>query len=444
MNTANPTVALARERVQEALALQREAEVLWLPNLQAGPAYLRHDGQIQNSRGDVFGVSKSNFFIGGGTYLRWDTSTLFAPLIARRVTQAASAQAQAVSDNVQLDVALTYLDLLQAHAQLAVNAETIRNAKILLDFADAAREAGKSKGPADLPRAQAEYEGRRAERLDLEVRAAAVSARLAQLLLLQPTVDLYPADPAVVPIVLVSSITPPDSLVDIALVNRPELARERALVTAAQARLRQARISPFLPRLELSYFAGDFGGGINENLSQFSGRGDGMAQAIWELHNLGAGDMARVRTQRTLVNQANLHVLEVQAQVAAEVTEAAKATRFRSQALANLQEAVRQAQESWRRLYEATRGTIGVRGGTYDPIEALIAEQTLAQVRSQYLTQLIEYNKAQFRLYTALGQPPLEAIPTAEKLPVQVPAIPPPAPKETKMPPALKPEVPKK
>jgi outer membrane protein TolC len=314
----------------------------------------------------------------------------------------------------------------------------------LLDFADAAREAGKSKGPADLPRAQSEFEVRRSERLDLEVRAAAVSARLAQLLLLQPTVDLYPAEPAVVPIVLVPSTTAPDSLVDIAVVNRPELARERALVTAAQARLRQARISPFIPRLEFSYFAGDFGGGINETLSQFSGRGDGMAQAIWELHNLGAGDMARVRTQRTLVNQANLHVLEVQAQVAAEVTEAAKATQFRRQSLGNLQEAVRQAQESWRRLYEATRGMIGVRGGTYDPIEALIAEQTLAQVRAQYLTQLIEYNKAQFRLYTALGQPPLEAIPTAEKLPVQVPAIPPPAPKETTTPPVPKPEVPKK
>jgi outer membrane protein TolC len=122
VNTANPTVALARERVQEALARQREAEVLWLPNLQAGPAYLRHDGQIQNSRGDIFGVSKSNFFMGGGTYLRWDTgSVFFEPLVARRLTRAESAQAQSVSNNVQLDVALTYLDLLQAHAQLAIN-----------------------------------------------------------------------------------------------------------------------------------------------------------------------------------------------------------------------------------------------------------------------------------------------------------------------------------
>jgi len=383
--------------------------------------------------------------MGGGAYLRWDTGNLlFDPLVARQLSRAEAAQVQAVTDNLQLEVAVAYLDLLQAHAQLAVNSETIRNAKILLNFADAAREAGKSKGPADLPRAQSELESRQSERVDLEVRAAAVSARLAQLLLLQPTVDLFPADPAVVPLVLIPSTTSLDSLVDMALVNRPELARERALVTAAQARLRQARISPFIPRLEFSYFSGDFGGGVNEALNQFSGRGDGLAQAIWELHNLGAGDLARVRTQRSLVNQANFHAMEVQAQISAEVAEAAKAILLRRQALTNLQDAVRHAQESWRRLYEATRGTIGVRGATYDPIEALIAEQTLAQVRTQYLTQLIEYNKAQFRLYTALGQPPVEALANITTISVQVPALPSPPPQDAKPTPPPKPEAPKK
>src|SRR5262249_44533932 len=38
-DASNPTIALARERVREAYAHLREAEVLWLPNLQTGPAY---------------------------------------------------------------------------------------------------------------------------------------------------------------------------------------------------------------------------------------------------------------------------------------------------------------------------------------------------------------------------------------------------------------------
>src|SRR5256885_12439330 len=47
----------------------------------------------------------------------------------------------------------------------------------------------------------------------LEGQAAAVSARLAQLLLLQPTVDLLPADPTGVPISLIPLETPLDDLV---------------------------------------------------------------------------------------------------------------------------------------------------------------------------------------------------------------------------------------
>src|SRR5207302_944948 len=145
-----------------------------------------------------------------------------------------------------------------------------------------------------------------------------------QLLLLQPTTDLRPADSAVVPISLVAADTPLDTLVATGLLNRPELAESHALVLAALARWRQARVGPLLPRLEITYFAGDFGGGVNDEVSHFSGRGDGTAQAVWQLHNLGFGDVAQARLRRSQYNQANYHVLEVQAQVAAEITAAAQ------------------------------------------------------------------------------------------------------------------------
>ncbi|TMQ33634.1 MAG: hypothetical protein E6K70_12050 [Planctomycetota bacterium] len=179
---------------------------------------------------------------------------------------------------------------------------------------------------------------------------------MAQLLLLQPTVDLRPADPAIVPITLVPVDGPLDELVATGLMNRPELAESRALVAAALARWRQARVGPLLPRLEVSYFAGDFGGGINDNTQRFGGRGDGTAQAVWELRNLGFGDLAQARVGRSQYEQANLHVLEIQAQVAAEVTAAAKLVRSRDRALATAQEAVRHAQETWRRLRIAAFG----------------------------------------------------------------------------------------
>jgi outer membrane protein TolC len=425
VNAANPTIAVARTRVEQAYYRQRQADVAWLPNLQTGPAYNRHDGLIQNSLGLVFPTSKWNFLEGGGAVMSFHVAdALFLPLAARQLTQAERAQAQVVTHNVQLDVALTYLDLLDVYGRLAVNGEAGSYARVMLSFAEAAEEARMGKTPADITRARAEVELRREERVDLETRAAEVSARLAQLLVLRPTVDLRPTEPTLVPIVLVPSDGPLDDLVMTGLMNRPELARDRALVAAAQTRWKQARVAPFLPRLDVSYLAGEFGGGLNDETIRFGGRGDGAAQAIWELRNLGAGDVAVARERREVFNEANLHVAEIQAQVGAEITAAAKTARARQRALNDIQSAVGHAEETWRRLREAAFGMNG-RQRSYDPLEPLLAEQQVADARMRYVHELTEFNKAQFRLYTAMGQPPLEALPQASTLPVKVPALPP-------------------
>src|ERR1051325_5273090 len=65
-DATNPTIGLARERVQAALFRQQQAQVAWLPNLQGAVSYQRHDGLIQNAAGLVFPVSRWSFFTGGG------------------------------------------------------------------------------------------------------------------------------------------------------------------------------------------------------------------------------------------------------------------------------------------------------------------------------------------------------------------------------------------
>jgi outer membrane protein TolC len=423
-NVGNPTINRARESVAAAYARVDQAEVLWLPDLRSGPAYQRHDGRIQNTDGTIISTSKSSLFVGGGAALSLEVSdALFAPLIARRLAQAQAANAQAVSHNIGLDVALAYLDLLHIHGQLAVNADTLDRAKAMLRFAEAADEAGLNKNKADPTRARAEIAARQRERIDLEGGAAVASARLAQLLLLKPSVDLRPVDPGVVPLTLVPAAGSLDDLVATALLNRPELAESRELVSAAVARWRQARTAPLIPRLEASYFGGDFGGGVNSDLSKFGGRSDGLLQMTWELHNFGAGDLARARERRAQVNEANFHVVEVEAQVAAEVVAAAKLARQHQRTLKDAQAAVIEAVETWRRLETAAREVIGGKRNL-DPLEPFIAVQSLAQARSEYLKEVIDYNRAQFRLFTALGQPPQDALPKAKPEPPKLPVLP--------------------
>jgi outer membrane protein TolC len=145
--------------------------------------------------------------------------------------------------------------------------------------------------------------------------------------------------------------------------NRPELAESRELVEAALARWRQARIGPLLPRLEVDYLAGDFGGGLQDNTQRFGGRGDGLAQAVWTLHNLGAGDVAQARARRSQYNQSNLHVREVETQVAADVVAAAKLVRARQRTLKSAQDGVRQAEKAWPTVLKTTFNATFLPGG---------------------------------------------------------------------------------
>jgi outer membrane protein TolC len=147
------------------------------------------------------------------------------------------------------------------------------------------------------------------------------------------------------------------------------------------------------------------------------------------LQNLGFGDVANVRLRESQINQAMLHVQEVQAQVGAEVSAAAKQVQARQRALASAQEAVRQAEEMWRKLEAAAFGVAGPLR-QFDELEPLLAVQALAQARFQYLTQVIEYNRAQFRLYVAMGQPASESLPHATSVSVNVPVIPKPTAKK--------------
>jgi outer membrane protein TolC len=412
----NPTVALARLRYLEAQIRQQEANVYWLPNIYAGPAYNRHDGHLQQTTGEILPVSKSSLFVGGDVEARVDTAeALFLPLVARRLTDAEAAAARATRQNVQLDAALAYLELVRACESLAINGEVLSKSEYMLKAAEVAVGAGQSSSAADANRVRTEVELRRQERRDLEAQAAAASARLARLLMLQPSVNLRPAEQAVVPVSLVCLNGDLDEMAATALMNRPELAQARAQTAAALQRWRQARATPLLPHLDVLYSSGTFGGGVDARMADFAGRGDGLAAAVWELRNFGAYDILQMRERKTQYSEASVHTLEVQAQVAEEVVAAAKMARARFAALRSGEEGVKQAEEMWRKLREVAFEMADRK--RFDPIPPVLAVQALAQARYRYLNELIDYNQAQVRLYTAMGQPPLDALACPAKQP---------------------------
>ncbi len=423
-NANNPTIALARERVEEAYAAQRQADVAWLPNLQAGPEYNRHDGRDQQTPGQIITASKQNLFINGGATLDWNSSDiLFGPLVAERLVEAQSAAAQATTSAVQLSAAQAYFDLQRIQGELAINADSLSRAKEMLDKSAAADKAGLTKTAGDINQARTEFDLRLEEQIQLKGDLGVASARLAHLLLLRPTVMLTPADMKIVPITLVPDATGPDELVATALSNRPEIQEGRAASAAAMVRLRQAKVGPFLPHFDVTYFGGTFGGGTNSQMSDFGARGDGEVDIYWQLHNLGAGDVAQARAREAQLSETNFQLAEIRAQIGEDVMAAYRQVEANRRSLDSAEQAVRQALETWRRLREASFGMAGQQH-LYDPLEPLIAIRDLNRAHVDYLNAVIGYNKAQFQLFWALGQPPLQAPTSARAQSIGFPVLP--------------------
>ncbi len=425
VNSNSPVIGIARARLAQAFAVQDRAEVLWLPDVVGGLNYNRFDGNTQNQRGEVFSLSRSNLFAGLGPSLRLDLGeAYFAPLVARRLTAAADAAVRATQLAVEFDAASAYLDLVRVYAATAINADTLARAEQMLKFAESATAAGLSKTTADVNRARTEVLLRQQERIDLKGAAGAASARLARLLLLQPGIDLRPADPAVLPLTLVPTTCTLDDLIATALSTRPDLLAERQAILVADARVRQARLAPLIPRAEVGYQVGGFGGGQNGYVGQFDARGVGVATVAWELDSLGFGNAAQVRERRAVAAQAGYRLADLQARAGAEVAESAKVAAARFETLDTAQQAVKEATELYRKLQETSFNMVGPRG-QYDALEPLTAIQQLNTARTQYLTEVIEFNRAQFRLYIALGQPAEGAL-ASPATALTVPVVPPP------------------
>ncbi len=412
-DTKNPEIALARERIREAFAQQEHAEVLWLPHLEFAPVWQRHDGQIQRSTGEIITVSRSALGVGAGPALSFDWSdALFAKLAARQITAARQAGAFAATNALLLDVALVYNDLLQTYAELRIADETQQNAKSLHDAMLANEKQGKA-AAADVARAKAELNQRERERIGLQGKIKVVSARLAELVYLPPGTTLRPVEAALVPLTMVPEQIPLNDLIVHGLRNRPELAEHRALIEASLEKWRSAKVAPWVPELRVFYTGGGFGGGPNSYVSDFDWRGDAAAMAYWRLDNFGLGNRAFVRERQSQYAQTNFRVTAIENAVAAQIAAARGLADARRQELAMAKSTVEAARESYRLNLERTRRA----PEQGRPIELLQAVQALHQALVDYLNVIADYNRAQFRLYAALGNPPQCALDQTTPIP---------------------------
>ena len=151
-------IAAATIEVQQGLALLLQAKVLWIPNLNAGVDYFRHDGVQQNLfTGALFRKDRQSFFVGGGPSLYVAlTDVIYEPLVQRRVVASRVANVQTARNDVLQTVGRAYFTLQDARGRLIGVEATIVRAQRLVDLAVGLAPA--LIAPLEINRAKAELQ----------------------------------------------------------------------------------------------------------------------------------------------------------------------------------------------------------------------------------------------------------------------------------------------
>jgi outer membrane protein TolC len=411
----NLQVAYAREQVRQALARADRAGLLWLPSIRGGVSFNSHDGSIQDVAGPQINTNRGAVYLGmgatafgngspalPGVYANFSLAdAIFQPLAARQLVGARRQAAAAEQNDTLLRVALAYLDLTRDIQEAAIAGESRDLTQHLAELTANYAKAGEGL-QADADRMQAELTVRLNDVERAQEGIAVASARLAQLVRLDPTIPLSPIEPGVVPIEMAPTNVPLRELIAEGMSQRPELAEERSLVGEAAARLRGEELGPWLPHVVLGVSEGDMSSGEGALFTNLQDRFDLDAIAYWELRNFGFGDRAARNDSRSQVQQAQIRQFDAADRIVREIVEAYAQVQARRKEIETARRGIQSAVDSHRHNLERIQGGKGL------PIEALQSVQALAQARREYLRTVSEYDAAQFSLYRAIGAPVLQ------------------------------------
>jgi len=407
----NPQVGFARWRIREAYANLEQANVLWLPSIQAGLSYDHHEGPLQNAAGEILNVNRSSLQSGMGAGAVGAGTTpfpgiiaqfqlvdaIFQPAIAQRSAWAQEHARDAVLNDQLLEAAVAYQELLRAHQLRAVAIQTVGGSEQLVKLTTDYARAGQGT-LADEERSLTELALRKNDVARADENVAVASARLAQVLSISTGQEIVPVEDSIAPIALTTVGSSQENLAT-ALGNRPELRESRDLVAAAVGRLRRERYAPLVPSILLGASYSGFGGGVGGTIGDFDGRADFDAMALWQIRNLGYGEQAARQAANARVQQETMRQIRVMDTVAREVTEAEARVRTRFIRIGIAKSGVESARLSFDRNFLRIREAQGL------PIEVLQAIQARDASQRELVDATADYNIAQFQLQRALGWP---------------------------------------
>src|SRR5437867_8968344 len=255
----------------------------FFPWLAPAGTYRRHDNVIKNTDGVIEEVHKQSYAPGGTVFAQTDVGdAIFKSLEAHQLSKAARHGLDAQEQQTILEAARGYFDLAAAHEAVGIAREALRASTDYAAEIDRAVSAGIAfKGDALRVKVQQQRDEIALRRAEENVRLA--SARLVQILHLDPLVELMPRDVSVVPLSIISTKEPVGDLVAQALAARPETQQSAAFLSAADYAKNGAIYGPLIPSVGGQAFFGGLGGGKDSETGHFGESEDYVGLLAWRV-----------------------------------------------------------------------------------------------------------------------------------------------------------------
>jgi outer membrane protein TolC len=327
----NLDVQLAREKLAETYAAEESAIERFFPWVAPGLTYRRHDNLIQNTEGVIEEVHKQSYAPGGTVAAQTDIGdAIFKSLEAHQLTKAAQHGLDAQEQETILNAAGGYFDLAAGREAVGVAREALRASTDYAAEIDRAVSAGIAfKGDALRVKVQQQRDEITLRRAEENARLA--SAKLVQILHLDPAVELLLRGRGVAPFSIVSTKEPLGDLISQALAARPETQQNAAFLSAAQAAKNGAIYGPLIPTAGGQAFFGGLGGGKDSETGHFGKSEDYVALLSWRVGPGGLFDFGNIHARQARLRGAAVTADKVIDQVANEVI----TSRTRLQSLAD-------------------------------------------------------------------------------------------------------------
>lgn len=392
----NIEIQLAEARVDAAHAQSLSANEKYLPTFTPGIFYLQHHDRLQATDGTFLFVNKQSILGGIKGEVSWELrDAIFQSLATHRRANANEQTFEAVTNDILLQAASQYYDLLQGRQSEKLAEESGALFQELEKEIEHKVRIGLG-SPSDLylvrsERAHAEHllEQRREQ-------SRLASLRLSLTLRLDPGVVLVPADSEVVGVTIIPRETFASSLIEKANTQRPEVRASQYLLDASTREKDAAIWGPLIPTIRASMATGGFG----PEFGDLKNSRDLGLTLQWNVGTGGLFDFGRGKFATAQQRTSELQLERTKDQVTNDVLVAHAQMKSKSLQIETAKEELRNAQEAVRLAEERQRTGIGI------ALEVIQALKSYYVSEKDYLEAIIGYNKAQYALHRAIGERP--------------------------------------